>query len=185
MNDNEHLQALLKDRDCACPHCGYNLRGLTSDNCPECGKTINPSAVLSRRDRLNLSWLLMVMSFTAALPWSVFYTWQRLIIRGKLHYKDDWNSTIKDYGKGLLDRSWGEAIGMILSSAWWLSVPFIVIGLIVLRRRISRWPRTVRWTLASVCVVLVLLAYRRWQWWYYSFGFNGSRYADWPMWYID
>lgn len=127
----------------------------------------------------------MVMSFTAALPWSVFYTWQRLIIRGKLHYGDDWNPTDLSYGGGLLDRPFGEGLLMLASSAWWLGVPFAWITLIVFRRRISRWPRAARWALAVVCVVLVLLAYRRWQWWWYALGFNGTRYPDWPWWYIQ
>lgn len=30
------LAAYLADRDEACPSCGYNLRGLASDRCPEC-----------------------------------------------------------------------------------------------------------------------------------------------------
>ncbi len=90
-----------------------------------------------------------------------------------------------DYGRGLLDRPFGEGLLMLASSAWWLGVPFAWIMLIVLRRRISRWPRAVRWALAAVCVVLVLLAYRRWQWWWYTLEFNGTRYPDWPWWYIQ
>lgn len=30
------LASYLADRDEACPSCGYNLRGLASDRCPEC-----------------------------------------------------------------------------------------------------------------------------------------------------
>jgi hypothetical protein len=32
------LQAYLAERDCPCPGCGYNLRGLTSETCPECAQ---------------------------------------------------------------------------------------------------------------------------------------------------
>ncbi len=183
-NDISHLQALLSDRDCACPHCGYNLRGLSADHCPECGKTIDISAIFKRRERLDYAWLIMLSSFVAALPWSVFFVWQRLFIRGKIHYGDDWNPTIQDYGRGLLDRPFGEGLMMLASSIWWLSVPFVYVTLVVFRRKIARWPRIVRWLLAVACLVMVLLAYRRWQWWYYHYGFNGSRYPDWPWWYI-
>jgi hypothetical protein len=31
------LRGFLADRDAACPVCRYNLRGLTSNHCPECG----------------------------------------------------------------------------------------------------------------------------------------------------
>jgi hypothetical protein len=34
--DAAFLTSYLRDRDTACPGCGYNLRGLTKDVCPEC-----------------------------------------------------------------------------------------------------------------------------------------------------
>jgi hypothetical protein len=34
------LRAYLTDRDVACPQCGYNLRALTTDTCPECGEKL-------------------------------------------------------------------------------------------------------------------------------------------------
>src|SRR5690349_11255431 len=38
--DQEPLLDYLRDRDVACPLCGYNLRGLTSTRCPECGREL-------------------------------------------------------------------------------------------------------------------------------------------------
>lgn len=40
MNVPDLLRAYLADRDVSCPMCGYNLRGLTSARCPECGEAI-------------------------------------------------------------------------------------------------------------------------------------------------
>lgn len=34
------LREFLADRDEACPSCAYNLRGLTSDRCPECDEVL-------------------------------------------------------------------------------------------------------------------------------------------------
>ncbi len=34
------LRAFLADRDVPCPGCGYNLRGLPSDRCPECNQPL-------------------------------------------------------------------------------------------------------------------------------------------------
>ena len=42
-SDAELLQAILRDRDMACPACHYNLRGLTADTCPECNLKLAPA----------------------------------------------------------------------------------------------------------------------------------------------
>jgi hypothetical protein len=34
------LQTFLADRDVPCPQCGYNLRNLRADRCPECGEQL-------------------------------------------------------------------------------------------------------------------------------------------------
>ena len=41
-SSGEHslLKLFLHERDALCPVCGYNLRNLTSGNCPECGQRV-------------------------------------------------------------------------------------------------------------------------------------------------
>lgn len=39
-SDAGFLQAFLAERDAPCPNCGYNLRSLTSDRCPECAESL-------------------------------------------------------------------------------------------------------------------------------------------------
>jgi hypothetical protein len=36
-SDETLLEGFLRDRDCPCPICQYNLRGLAGATCPECG----------------------------------------------------------------------------------------------------------------------------------------------------
>src|SRR5690349_2982947 len=38
--ERDWLVDYLAERDAPCPLCGYNLRGLVSDRCPECGREI-------------------------------------------------------------------------------------------------------------------------------------------------
>ena len=48
----ERLERYLADRDCACPRCRYNLRGLRGEACPECGQPLRLEAlVLVRGER--------------------------------------------------------------------------------------------------------------------------------------
>ena len=40
-SDEAALLDFLRDRDVPCPLCAYNLRGLTSPRCPECGHELH------------------------------------------------------------------------------------------------------------------------------------------------
>ena len=40
-SESELLKMLLGVRDIPCPVCGYNLRAITSTNCPECGAKLD------------------------------------------------------------------------------------------------------------------------------------------------
>ncbi len=40
MNDAEFLRSYLESRGVPCPGCGYDLRGLTGDHCPECNQPL-------------------------------------------------------------------------------------------------------------------------------------------------
>jgi hypothetical protein len=48
MSDSNLLQTYLAERDVACPGCGYNLRGLASEACPECRQALRLSVSLER-----------------------------------------------------------------------------------------------------------------------------------------
>lgn len=42
------LLEYVADRDVACPSCTYNLRGLTTSRCPECGRELKLSVGLAQ-----------------------------------------------------------------------------------------------------------------------------------------
>lgn len=45
------------DRERTCPKCGYDLRGITSDRCPECGEQYTEAILKKNDDAVMLSWL--------------------------------------------------------------------------------------------------------------------------------
>ena len=46
--DSELLRRFLADHSAPCPNCGYELRALTADTCPECGEAIRLGVLLAR-----------------------------------------------------------------------------------------------------------------------------------------
>jgi hypothetical protein len=42
-----HLLRFVRDRDVECPGCGYNVRNLCNDRCPECGQRLELGLRLS------------------------------------------------------------------------------------------------------------------------------------------
>jgi len=53
------LLAFLRGHECACPLCGYNLKGLTRPVCPECGQELVLSVGVAR---VRLGWLFAVVA---------------------------------------------------------------------------------------------------------------------------
>lgn len=58
--DESRLIDFLADHDCDCPLCHYNLRGLTSAHCPECGQHVKLTVGLA--DLLMWPWACMAVA---------------------------------------------------------------------------------------------------------------------------
>ncbi|HEX2838742.1 MAG TPA: hypothetical protein VHN77_11495 [Phycisphaerales bacterium] len=57
------LRAFLAGRDVACPNCGYSLRGLVGDHCPECNEGLK--LWVSLEHPLPRSWTACVLTLAA------------------------------------------------------------------------------------------------------------------------
>src|SRR4051812_21337301 len=62
--DAAALVAFLSERDVACPLCRYNLRGLPSPRCPECGRELALQVGLT--EPRQAAWLTGQIALTAA-----------------------------------------------------------------------------------------------------------------------
>lgn len=69
------LHQFLADHDAACPSCGYNLRDLSQDQCPECGQAIKlhlqPAGPMARRGGLLVLVFLWLLAASAVQSWTV------------------------------------------------------------------------------------------------------------------
>ena len=73
--ERETLRMFLADRDAACPECGYNVRGLTTDACPECHRRLRLEiARIPRPSRRR--WRLMVVLAAVGFARSLMGLWQ-------------------------------------------------------------------------------------------------------------
>jgi hypothetical protein len=61
--DRQALIEFLRERDMACPLCQYNLRGLMSPRCPECGRDLELRVGLS--EPRQGAWLTAQIALTA------------------------------------------------------------------------------------------------------------------------
>lgn len=67
-SDREWLVEWLADRDAPCPNCGYNLRGLTCANCPECGMEVRLRIGLAEPRWVD--WIVGLIGLAVSLGWS-------------------------------------------------------------------------------------------------------------------
>lgn len=175
------LTDLLARHDVPCPRCGYNLRGCRSATCPECGTPFTFNDLATPIGRASLPWAITLIAWSAALPWSLFDAWQRLVFRRKLFY-GAYSYIENRYDYVAVDAAWSNP-RFLLSAGFWLGVPFVVVAIVKFRRRIERLPSWMRWSMALASVLLMLLAFRRWQWWYYDMGFE--QYPVGGFWFLN
>src|SRR5687768_612143 len=137
-SDEAALLAYVRDRDVACPLCTYNLRGLTTCRCPECGRELQLSVGLVE-PRMG-AWVTCLVAVTAAAG------------LGSMAIL-----SVVNHGIDVL--FFGEDAGQTVAIIYFLlSVP-LVPALIALRRGYRRLSQTIQWTLAGVGIACTALAF--------------------------
>ena len=123
------LAAFLAAHDAHCPCCNYNLRGLDSTECPECGRALE-LRVGSSDLRIG-RWVASLLALGAAEGVFAFFT---------IMFAATYDSTMP------MLREWAPAlVGFILLGA-------AIVTLVALRRRIWRWNGRAQATLAMTCI---------------------------------
>jgi hypothetical protein len=134
--DEVALLDLLRDRDVSCPLCRYNLRGLSSTRCPECGRELRLSiGLLEPRQG---AWLTAQIAVTAAAGIGVMIAVVSIM--------QGWPTG--DDKQTLLNAMFVFHLAMIPAATM----------LLICRRRYLRLRRDVQWIGAVVAVLAVVLS---------------------------
>lgn len=133
MGSGEALRSFLRARDVPCPACGYNLRGLPGDRCPECNELLDLRVGLVHP---KLAWFITALvGLAAGAGFSglllLYYVWRVVPTSRRL----------------MPEFLWTTLVGVALEGG--------LLAVLVLRRRsLSRWAIAVRWVVAAACWAL-------------------------------
>jgi hypothetical protein len=128
------LAAFLADRDYPCPGCGYNLRMLQSNRCPECAMEIQLAVHLTEPRQRAL--ITGVVALSAGLGLGGLLLIYLLIVEASGRGGGDW-------GKFLFINGGGAFVHLLALILWLKSW-----------KKVRRLSTKTRWTLASFCWLL-------------------------------
>jgi hypothetical protein len=151
--DASELAQWLADRDVPCPLCRYNLRGLASNRCPECGRELRLG--VSVVEPFSRVWVSLLVALLLPAGFGL------VVIIGLLYW------LAQPGGSSIGRGGWNIPVGPTLVLLHVVgSVPASVVTLAG-RRRFLRWPRRAQvgvaaaaW-LALASTVLYLLSFLR------------------------
>jgi hypothetical protein len=133
----ELLRQFLADRDIECPGCGYNLRGLTGDRCPECASAL--ALAINLHEPRSAAFISGLVGIGAGLGFNglIFgwFLWELLVD--------------SRFGPGLHE-SYTLIVGLVVEGAmlwYWLGS----------RRRLRLMGPIKRWWYGSLCWLATLL----------------------------
>jgi len=134
--DTDALVEFLRGRDAWCPACRYNLRGLTSPRCPECGRELKLSVGVT--EPFLRAWIMLAVSTFASSALGVFMAW--------ILFREGWP-------RGTEERS--------LRASIVIYIVMIPTGPLVLatRRRFLRLTKNVQWKIAGFVAIASIVAF--------------------------
>jgi DNA-directed RNA polymerase subunit RPC12/RpoP len=132
--DESLLYRFLSQRDIACPLCGYNLRGLTSPRCPECGRELRLS--IGMAEPFLRAWVTLAVAVFAAAGIGLMF----LALISHL----GWPGGLHSAGN----------LGMV----YFLISPLFAWPTVAARRRFLRMGKSAQWRWAILATILCLVS---------------------------
>ncbi len=143
MSDEAILLDWLKDRDAACPLCAYNIRGLTTPRCPECGQVLRLSVSLA--EPYLKAWVALIAGLLPPAGVGMIFIFLFCYEFARNGFRIFAHMDFSDVFSGP-----GFALVHVVSC-----VP-LSIAAIFLRRRFLRWSRTIQLSCAAAAWLAVL-----------------------------
>ena len=137
-SDVEALVGFLRDRDAWCPACRYNLRGLTSPRCPECGRELRLS--VGAIEPFLRAWITLVVAACSAAGVGVLFGW--LVIA---------HGFPRRYGPK-------ETILRVVI-AFFMMMVVVAPGVLVARRRFLKLSKRAQWRIARAVMTVTVAAF--------------------------
>jgi hypothetical protein len=140
----DRLAGYLKGRDAPCPGCGYNLRDLIGERCPECGEALTVLSIRYRGPRASLASFCLGGVGLAAGMVVMLGSWPRVLTlrimrRGRPPTMDDLRFAMV----------LGATIGLVVVAAKWIDWS----------DEMTRRPARFRWGWAAACFLTAPLAW--------------------------
>jgi hypothetical protein len=133
-SDEQWLAEFLRDRDTPCPACTYNLRGLTSGRCPECGQALRLAVNLA--EPYLKAWVTLLAAACACGGMGLFFAL----------------AILRAGGPPRSERALWAAI--LIQIAMIPAAPIVI----RMRRRIMRLDRSRQWQLAGLGIAVLLIS---------------------------
>jgi hypothetical protein len=143
ISDDLMLVNWLKDRDAACPLCGYNIRGLISPRCPECGQALRLSVSLA--EPYLKAWIALI---AALLPTAGVGA---IVIFGFFY-------SIVEEGVSISMMFGGMRLGEGFLILFVVGCVPLSIAAVIFRRRFLRFSREMQGGLASTAWIAVVIS---------------------------
>lgn len=131
-SDSDMLRSYLAERDCACPGCGYNVRGLPSGRCPECNQVLvllvglaEPrmglflAAVIGAAAGLGLNGLLLLYAVVAIARFGMGGFFNYFIVHNAAGAVAQGLMLCLLLARGPRIRRWGRGLRVALAVAMW------------------------------------------------------------------
>ena len=129
-DNSQPLLEYLRERDVACPLCGYNLRALSSARCPECGRELQ--LTVGTTEPFMRAWVVLASAALAGAGIGLLFV--------LLTIKEGWPRN--------------EPLLMKITVIYFEGSILFTIPVLLARRRFLRWPLSRQWIIAILMVAL-------------------------------